>query len=230
MNNEPIRREPFFLYFAWFLLLMVIVCFGGKAVFDTDDLPPLTYLHHLHAVAMLSWFVLFAVQPTLIQLGKTGLHRLLGKLSPLVVIVFMTFSLMISRLNWERVGEPLIVTANGVNVILFTGFYVAAIAWRRHAAAHKRLMVYATIMLMGPAAGRLPEIFDASPFLAAPLVLALQLAPLVHDLVVRRRAHPATWAGSALSILTIPIIIGLSGSPAWAAMLENILGAAGPRP
>jgi len=225
MRKTINNREPFFRYFAWILLGVVVACFGGKAVFDTEGLPPITYLHHLHAVAMLSWFLLFAAQPTLIHLGKVRTHRLLGKLSPFVVLIFLSFSVMISQLNWHRQGDPLIITANSVNLTLFIGFYISAILWRLNAAAHKRLMLYATITLMGPAYGRIPEIFDQSVFMAVPLVLGTMIAPVVHDIVVHRRVHPATWIGFALVFATIPVILGLSGSPAWAMFLENMLGA-----
>jgi len=225
MNKTINNREPFFRYFAWFLLGVVIASFGGKAVFDTEGLPPITYLHHLHSVAMLSWFLLFAAQPTLIHLGKLRAHRLLGKLSPLVVLIFLSFSVMISQLNWHRQGDPLIITANSVNLTLFIGFYISAILWRGSAAAHKRLMLYATITLMGPAYSRIPEIFDQSPLLVVPLMLGTLIAPVVHDIIVHRRVHPATWVGFALMVATIPVMHGLSGSPAWAAFLENVLGA-----
>lgn len=220
-------RESFFFFFAWFLLFFVVASFGAKAVFDTDDLPPLTVLHHFHAVAMLSWFGLFALQPTLVQQGRIDAHRLLGKLSPIVVIGFIGLAIPITLLNWGRIGDPLLVTANGVNLVLFVALYSSAIAWRRDAAAHKRLMTYATLMLMGPAAGRIPELFDQSHMLSVPIILALQLTPLVHDIVVRRRVHPATWIGMALVLAAVVLILGLSGSESWAAFLERALGPRG---
>jgi hypothetical protein len=82
MNQADARQEPFFFYFAWVILLTVIVCFGAKAIFDAEDLPPITPLHHVHAVSMMAWFALFAVQPTLIHYGNHRAHRLLGRLSP----------------------------------------------------------------------------------------------------------------------------------------------------
>ena len=218
------RTEPFFRRYAWFLLGFVVVCFGGKAIFDTADLPPLTPLHHVHALTMGAWFVLFAIQPMLLERGKVSLHRLLGRLSPLLVLCFLASALSMTTLNWVRMGEPLIPTANGINLLLFLSFYVAALAWRRHPAAHQRLMLFATISIIGPAAGRLPEIFDASPFLAAPIVLALQVTPLVHDFVVYRRAHPASWIGFAVMCAAIPLIVGLSSSQGWAEVLDGLLG------
>jgi len=215
------------MVFAWFLLAFVVISFGSKALFDSKDLPPLTWLHHCHAVAMLSWFALFALQPTLIERRKIALHRLLGRLSPLVVVAFIGFALPIAQLNWERSGDPLIVTANGVNLVFFIALYSAALVWRGNAAAHKRLMVYATLMLIGPAAGRIPELFDRSPMLTVPIVLSLQLTPLVHDLIVHRRVHPATWFGMAMVLVAIVVILGVSGSEAWIALLERFMGPRG---
>ncbi|MEM9301967.1 MAG: hypothetical protein AAGE01_07640 [Pseudomonadota bacterium] len=148
-------------------------------------------------------------------------------MSPILVVTFFGFAIPISLLNWARVGEPLIVTANGMNFTLFLGFYLAAIAWRRSEATHKRLMLYATLSIMGPAAGRIPELFDASPFVAAPIIFVLNLTPVVHDFVVHRRVHPASWIGFGLMILTIPIVVTLSGSEASAALLSSVLGPPG---
>ena len=223
------RDEAFFATFAWLLLLFVIASFGAKAVLDSDDLPPLTPLHHAHAVAMLAWFGLFAAQPTLIRRGRVQAHRTLGRLSPLLVLAFIGFALPISQLNWTRIGEPMIITANSVNLALFLGLYIAAIAFRRDAASHKRLMTYATLMLMGPAAGRIPELFDQTPMLAVPIIFALQLAPLGHDLLVHRRVHPATWVGFTVVLAARALILGLSGSAAWAQAIEAVLGPPGSR-
>lgn len=227
MSWQSDRPEPFFRNFAWIILGTVIVCFGAKAIFDSEGLPPITPLHHLHAVAMLSWFLLFAVQPTLVQAGKVREHRLLGKVSPLIVLTFFTFALQISLLNWQRIGAPLIVTANGINLTLFAGLYIAAISYRRDAATHKRLMLYATLSMMGPAFGRLPEIFDQTPVMAVPLIFGFQLAPLIHDRLVHRRIHRASWIGFALMLSAIPLILGLSASDAWADILVSILGPRG---
>jgi hypothetical protein len=227
MNSTKIssrQSESFFFYYAWFILSFVFLSFGAKAIFDPQGLPPLTYLHHLHALAMLSWFFLFALQPTLIRFGKVNLHRTIGKLSPIVVLLFIGFAIPISLLNWDRTGRALIITANSVNLIAFISLYVFAILKRQKAATHKRLMLYATISLLGPAAGRVPEIFDQSPFMAVPLIFALQLAPLVHDKIVHRKIHRATWVGFFILIATIPIIVGLSESSAWKEILVSLLG------
>ena len=232
MNDTHIvskQEEPFFFYYAWFILFFVIICFGAKAIFDPEGLPPITNLHHFHALTMLSWFFLFALQPTLIRFEKIKLHKSIGQLSPIVVIAFIGFSVPISLLNWDRTGWPMIITANSVNLTIFISLYVFAIIKRQQAATHKRLMLYSTISLLGPAAGRIPEIFDQSPFMSVPIIMALQLAPLVHDKIVHRKIHKATWIGFIIMLSTIPIIVGLSESEAWKEILINLLGHPNPQ-
>lgn len=227
MRFKTQMKEPFFLYFPWFILLFVVLSFGGKAVLDTADLPPITPLHHLHALTMLAWFGLFALQPTLIHFERRDLHRLVGRLSPLVVLAFIVAAVPITTLNWDRVGEPIIVTSNFLNLLVFLGLYLAAILWRKSPAAHMRLMVYASLMLMGPAGGRIAEIFDWPIMWSAPIVLGLQIAPMVHDIILHRRVHPAVWSGFVLVLVVTALILTLSGLSAWIAFLESILG---PRP
>lgn len=79
-------------------------------------------------------------------------------------------------------------------------------------------------MLIGPPAGRIPEIFDQSPLLAVPIVFTFLTVPLVHDLLVLRRIHAATWIGFSVAVAAIPLILGLRGSAAWADWLASVLG------
>jgi len=201
MAETAQKRDDFFFYFAWFILAFVVCSFLGKALFDTKDLPPLTLVHHFHALAMGSWFVLFAVQPTLVRMSKVDLHRLLGKLSPLFVLVFIFFAVKISILNWHRMSDPLIPTANYINLILFIGLYGAAIYHRAKPATHKRLMTYASLIL-----------------------LVLQVVPLIHDIIVEKRVHPATIAGLVAVLAATPIILVLSGFPPWINFLGVMMG------
>jgi hypothetical protein len=221
------QDNRFFRRFSWAILAFIILGFGGKAVFDTADLPPITLMHHFHAISMGSWFVLFALQATLLERGNTSLHRTLGRLSPLLVISFFIFAGIISKLNWGRIGDPLIMTSNIVYPLFFLGFYTAAILKRSDTDSHKRLMLFATLSLIGPAAGRITEIFDVSVFFAAPINLAFIFTPLVYDRFFRRKTHRATIIGTFLLLASGPIVIPLSGSPDWASILDVIMGSRG---
>lgn len=230
--DEPLstsaRDTQFFRRFSWAILAFVVIAFGCKALFDSKDLPPITLMHHFHAISMGCWFVLFALQATLLERGNTSLHRTLGRLSPLLVITFFIFAGIISKLNWGRVGEPLIVTSNIINCLLFLGFYTSAILKRHDPDAHKRLMVFATLSLIGPAAGRIPETLDINMFFALPISFIFILTPLVYDRFFRGKTHHATAVGTILLVLTIPAILTLGGSEIWISILEGVMGPRGP--
>lgn len=222
--TPTVQNSAFFAGYAWALFILVVLCFGGKALFDPDGLPTIIPLHHFHAVAMLAWFVLFAVQATLIHQGQQRWHRLLGRISPLVVTCLLAFAIAISLLNWEKTGRTLIITVNALNLFLFLSYYTAGIIYRKRTRAHMRLMLYATLILMGPAIGRLPEIFDLSPFMAVPGLLLLQVIPLIHDKWVNGKIHPVCWMGFLVFLVTVPMIVSLSDSAAWKALLVSVLG------
>jgi len=224
MAVNIITKDKFYLYYPWFLFIFVMLAFPAKAIFTPELLPPIGPIHHIHALSMGAWFAMLVLQPTLIQNSRNDLHKLFGKLSVLLVVIFLVVSLVISKMNWDRTQEAMIVTANAINLVLFTGFYSSAIYFRHQIETHKRLMIFATVSIMGPAVGRIPEILDKPPESIAPLFLILPLAPLVNDLIKTRRAHPATIVGVILLVSTIPLILYLSSSADWHGFLVDVLG------
>jgi hypothetical protein len=225
MHIQSSDRDNFYLYFAWSLFLFVTLVFPAKALLAPEKIAPLYLVHHAHALTMGGWFLLLAIQPTLARQGKIELHKLFGKLSILLVISFITISLIMSKINWQRTEDVLIITANGVNLILFSSLYIAAIYFRKQTEIHKRLMIFATISILGPAVGRVTEILDKPPESAAPVFILLPLLPIINDLIRTKRVHKATIVGAVSVFLAVPIILGLSKNPDWAAFLINVFDA-----
>ncbi|HET7924048.1 MAG TPA: hypothetical protein VFL30_04075, partial [Rhodanobacteraceae bacterium] len=91
-----------------------------------------------------------------------------------------------------------VVWGNFISIAVFAGLVAAAIVLRRHPETHKRLMVLASIAIVGPALARISRwpIFggEDSPFIPV-VLLALLLAVIAHDLVRERRVHKATICG-----------------------------------
>ena len=90
--------------------------------------------------------------------------------------------------------------------MLFTAFVSLAVVFRKRPEAHKRLTLLASFSIVGPAMARFTEwpIFpggvNARPFYGIGGLLLLFGGLIVHDVIVRRRPHPASWIG-ALAIL-----------------------------
>ena len=79
--------------------------------------------------------------------------------------------------------------------VAFAALASVAIVMRRKPQVHKRLIVIATIGILGPALGRIPAIGNRVPY----AIVALLLSLAAYDLVSLRRVHSATlWGGIAL--------------------------------
>jgi len=87
---------------------------------------------------------------------------------------------------------------------------------RRDAAAHKRLVMLATSVMMFAPVNRWPFDFIKSvPPSTSLIVCAFPASIIVFDLLTRRRVHRVTVWGSLLIILMVPAMFALGHSPFW---------------
>jgi hypothetical protein len=126
------------------------------------------------------------------------------------------------------VGPPVVVIAlrrprSGVDgqalfgdlgeIIAFAAFIGAALLRRRDAAAHKRLMLLGTAIIMLPALARWPDWLPLSGFLFLYLLTPLGLA--VWDFSTRRRIHRATISGLAVMAVLFALTVVVPRTPFW---------------
>jgi hypothetical protein len=106
-----------------------------------------------------------------------------------------------------------------VDVLVFAVLVGAGVWQRRRSAAHKRLMLLATLGILTPAVARLP--IDALKQAGLPAFFGITVfcvvAVVVFDTLRTGRLHPAFGWGGALLIASIPLRIFLSKTEAWAA-------------
>jgi hypothetical protein len=77
-------------------------------------------------------------------------------------------------------------------MVLFTGFFGAAMVWRGRSEWHKPLIISATVVLAFAATGRAPLVLVPS-FLRLLVWLSPLLIVVGIELFTRRRAHPILW-------------------------------------
>jgi hypothetical protein len=104
------------------------------------------------------------------------------------------------------------------DIVFFTTFFCLALANRRDPQAHKRLMILATVALLGAAFARWPYVWQIlNPFLFYGLADLFIVALAIWDFRTRGKLHPVTrWGGLAL-IVSVPARLALSGTAAWLA-------------
>ena len=242
---RPKDRRRYFVAAAAVLLAVVIVGFSrtffGRAFFDV---PPIPWHLVVHGFVLVSWFILVVVQTSLIATHRTDLHRRFGILGGFVAAAVVVMALV------AVVYYPASVTAHGsmfdgssldpilVRTILWTDlaalatfviYVAAALYWRQRSDIHKRLMLLASIAILGPAVGRIAPVLALSGapqwaqgsaslllFVGPPLSLA------IYDVVTRRRPHWATVVGIVVSWGLTGGAIAMAMSDAGGALISAL--------
>jgi hypothetical protein len=106
------------------------------------------------------------------------------------------------------------------DMILFSIFVSAALAWRRDREAHKRLMLLAYISIIAAAVARLPGVLPLGPLAFFGLSFLFVVVAGIYDFFSRGRVHKVYLWGGALFAASVPARLALSGTEAWRALAE----------
>ena len=230
-GSARLRLEKFF--FPCMALLIVAAVFLGFA--QTFFLAPVYHYHlpnmflAIHGVVFASWIALFAVQTSLVAAGRVDLHRKLGVFGAVLVgLVFvLAYAVMLEGVHrdftFKGQGNSQILALDMVGINFSFAMFVAGLLLRRKPEAHKRLMFFGTVAMVGPAVARWPFDFIAGhPPLVGVVLLSFAFAMIVFDALTSRRVHRATWVGAAGIFLVPPIAIALSNTPFWHHLLASL--------
>jgi uncharacterized membrane protein YozB (DUF420 family) len=180
----------------------------------------------VHGVFFSAWCVLLVVQATLIGVRRVDVHRRLGLFGAVLAVGMLVLGLWGALVAANRpTGFNLVpvpplqfLVIPLFDLILFATFVTIALKRRADAQAHKRLMVLATTSLLAAAFARWPFVWKiGNPFVYFGLADLFIVALAVWDFRSRGSLHPVTlWGGLAL-ILSLPLRLALSATPAWLA-------------
>lgn len=161
-------------YTPWALLLLIPITFIGfyPSYYSTFHAPAII---HLHGAVMLLWLALAIIQPWLVHTNKMDWHRLVGRLSYILIPCVLLTGYFVLRHGYLRVLDGDIVAPpeyypEGVTPLTkaadFTVISSVYFAWlllyfvlgiinRRNTPAHATFMLAATLTILGPGADRL---------------------------------------------------------------------------
>ena len=182
---------------------------------------PFTTLVHTHGALFTAWVVLFVAQTALISTRRVAVHRRLGVAGAVLAAAMVVAGTLTAIATARRGGavpgmDPLAFLAIPLfDMVLFTGFVVAALARRREREAHKRLMLLAYVSIVVAAVARLPGVIALGPPGFFGLTLCFVVVGAIYDFVSRRRVHPAYLWGGALLIVSIPLRLAIATTAAW---------------
>jgi hypothetical protein len=168
-------------------------------------------LLHVHGIVFSAWVSLFLVQTLLIERGSRRLHQRLGWVgagiaAAMVILVTAAVIEQLRRANGFP-PPPLALALSAFDIIVFAMLVGAALYYRRRSDWHKRLMLSASILLLGAPMFRvvihvigtadMAKVSIASTL----LVDAFFLPCFAYDLLTRRRIHPAYLVAFVLILL-----------------------------
>jgi hypothetical protein len=232
------ERSSFFLVAHTALLALVLIGFAPtfflRAFFDVPPIPASLYAH---GTVMAIWFAFGPVQGWLMQGGHAAWHRRLGYVAAGYAAIFVIFGSvanagLAARLDSRASPFNIIIWGNYFTLLVFATFVALAIFLRKRPEAHKRLVLLASVSIVGPALGRFPTwpVFGAGEAAGRDFaiggLLALIVSLIAYDVVVRRRPHPATWIGAFAIFASIAGAVALGLSQVGFDILQNAFGRA----
>lgn len=238
------RSERFFLIYSLILVALVLIAFTPtfflrSLFFAPEDLAatrfgaglPLSIL--VHGVFFTAWFVLVAVQPLLIAFRRADIHRFIGLSAPVVAVgsaasaAFVLAEADVAFIE-EIPDRPFDGTLWGV--MAFVVCVGLALHQRRRPAAHKRLMIMASLPIMPMALTRIVNLalVYELPMLPREVFiggtwLALFATLFVHDLLKLRRIHRGTLLGLiGYFAVAVPLVLIIVKSGAWLSLVRAV--------
>jgi hypothetical protein len=188
-------------------------------------------LIHIHGAAFTLWMVLLLVQTGLITIRKVQWHRTLGLVGFGLAVVMVVLGLLAATDALRRGSGPLGLSAKTFYVVpisdmlVFSVLVFFAYRARRKPAAHKRLILIATIGLMDAAVGRWPIAFlQANPKAQDLVPFAFLLVVMAYDLASQHKLQRATLWASLFMVVVHLARVPLAFTPAWQAFATHMLG------
>jgi len=190
----------------------------GPLVFGTLVQP---LLIHVHATVFSGWLVLFFLQAYFAATKRIRLHLAMGKAAiwygVLLVVVGLTTGVIRSAASPPGLAEELLL-AIIEDMLMFTGFFAAAIVYRKQPRLHRPLMVVAAASLLVAAVARMGPLLPAEPYLT-PLTLLIWCLPLlvamVQEFGTTRRVHPVYWIAIAMFVLRRFGVDAIADTNSW---------------
>ena len=224
---EPpgMRLERYFFPGIAVLILGTVFLGFSKTFFlaGVFRAPLASWILHVHGAVFSSWVLLLFVQTSLVAADRVDLHRRLGfvgfGLACLMILLgILAAADALRRKSGGFLDDPktfFIVPLS--EILVFATLIFFAFRARHDPPAHKRLMLIATIVLIGAAVARWPFAFiQETPYWESELCQDMfLLLLLVFDLCSRRKIHRATIWVSALLIVVQRVRLPIGGTAIW---------------
>lgn len=220
------RTDNFF--FSGMALLMLATVFVGFArtyfLVGVFRAPLPNILIHIHGAVFSAWILLLIVQTSLVSAGRVDIHRKLGLWGFGLACLMIVLGILAATDSLSRGFSPphsgleprtfYAVPIGGM--LIFSTLVFLAYRARFNPAAHKRLILLATISLLLAPTGRPPfAAITGRPYLTGLFCWLFVLLLVSYDLWSTHKVHRATIWGGLLVVVAIQLFIPIGMTSAW---------------
>lgn len=227
-----------FAGFAIALIAISIAGFAPSLAHPALRRAPLSLLAGAHGFVFFTWQILFLAQSLLIATGRIAVHRHLGLAGVFLYLVMIPLgfatTIAMGRRGFDLSGDLKVLPHASPGFIdpiagllfpltdmaMFAVLAGAALCFVKWREIHKRLMLFANMMLMpAPLAHLIGHNARSAALPTAVIMVPIGFflaAAILRDFFVARRVHPLTWIVAILIFASGPFRAAVVGpSSAW---------------
>jgi hypothetical protein len=226
-KSLPAREYDNYFFSGMALLILATVLVGFARTYFLAGVfraPLPSLIIHIHGAVFSSWILLLIAQTALVTAGRVDIHRRLGLLGFGLACLMVTLGVLAATNSLARgfspPGSPFdpktFYAIPIVDMLVFATLVFFAYRARFNPAAHKRLILIATISLMDAPTGRPPfAAITAHPFLGSTFVAIFLLLLVAYDLWSTRKVHRATLFAGLFVLIAQQLQVPLGNTAAW---------------
>jgi hypothetical protein len=226
-------RYDSYFFSGMALLILVTVLLGFAKTYFLAGMfraPLPSWVIHLHGAAFTSWILLLIVQTSLVITGRTDIHRRLGMfgfgLACLMVVLGAMAGTDLLRRDGAAMGAgaKAFYAATLGDMIIFAALVYFAFRKRFDPAAHKRLILIATISLMEAAINRWPfPIFQRSPLIIDVVAYSFLVLLVAYDLWSTHKVNRVTILGGLFLVVIQELELPIGSTAVWQSFATWVL-------
>ena len=240
-KNQSSKHSSDTTFFFSLTVLITAIVFSGfisNWIVNPDNLGRMTIWIGLHGAFSATWYLVLINQIRLSKSHNMNVHRLIGKLSALLVGAIVISGLVMTFDLYERLvgfgvfnpDDPSArIRAGGLigSTVLQWGIFAVVftlgIIYRHKPAHHKRFMLASAIQMMPEGINRLIHLLALPGYTLLVIVFLIYVSLMIYDWKVNRRLHSSSVISFSLFVLLATSIYTLFRSQFWGDWVVSVL-------
>lgn len=229
IQPKKIRFEKSGYYFIGLVAIMFLGFWPTYFSKFFDGTANFNFYFHFHFTMASIWIGLLIVQPLLIKKKKLAIHRQIGKLSFIILPLFIISVILLKHFRiggtvTEGLGASLWLQLK--DIIIIGVMYTIAMINKRNMQIHARAMIATGIVFIEPTLGRfiiLTVLPEPNFMIGLGITVAIMYTLIISLIIIERKQTNGRWVFPLLILLFMVfhyLIFNQVSFPAWDAFAK----------